>query len=110
MRLFPILAALLVIAAIDAFVVERERARKQYGAAEYVLGKMATELPLDAAFAAGFGALLQLRIGLRLPTPVLVGTLAPTAALARACRFDAPWSSRTRSWTSIPRLCISSPR
>ena len=38
-----------------------------------------TELPLDAAFAAGFGALLRRRVGLRLPSAALVGTLATDA-------------------------------
>jgi len=35
---------------------------------------------MDAAFAAGFGAILHWRIGLHMPPAVLVGTLALTAA------------------------------
>lgn len=61
-------------------VVARERSRGAYGAVEYLLAKFCTELPLDAAFAAGFGALLHWRVGLRLPRGALVGTLALTAA------------------------------
>ena len=64
----------------EKHVVDRERARGQYGSFEYVIAKMVTELPLDASFAAGFGALLHWRIGLRLPMHVLVGTLSLTAA------------------------------
>lgn len=64
----------------EKLVVERERARGQYGSAEYVIAKMLTELPLDAAFAAGFGALLHWRIGLRLPPLTLIATLSLTAA------------------------------
>ena len=56
------------------------RAAGAYGAAEYLAAKFLTELPLDAAFAAGFGALLRRRVGLRLPSAALVGTLALTAA------------------------------
>jgi hypothetical protein len=47
-----------------------------------VLAKFVTELPLDAAFAAGFGALLHWRLGLNLARSALVGTLALTTALA----------------------------
>lgn len=45
-----------------------------------MLAKFVTELPLDASFAAGFGALLHWRIGLNCPSGVLVATLALTAA------------------------------
>jgi acid phosphatase family membrane protein YuiD len=45
-----------------------------------VLAKFVTELPLDAAFAAGFGALLHWRLGLNLARSALVGTLALTTA------------------------------
>ena len=61
-------------------VIQRERGRGQYSETEYVLAKLLTELPIDAAFAAGFGALLHRRCGLRLPMASLVGTLALTAA------------------------------
>ena len=61
-------------------VVRHEAARGHYAPAEYVLSKLLAELPLDAAFAAGFGALLHWRVGLRLPPRVLVGTLALSAA------------------------------
>ena len=64
----------------ERIVVGRERARGLYGASEYVLAKFVTELPLDAAFAAGFGALLHWRVGLHLPSACLVGTLALTSA------------------------------
>lgn len=57
-----------------------QHARGHYAGAEYIAAKLLTELPLDAAFAAGFGALLHWRVGLRLPPSVLVGTLALTAA------------------------------
>lgn len=64
----------------ERLVVARESARGLYGAFEYVVAKLVTELPLDAAYAAGFGALLHWRVGLRLPSPTLVGMLALTAA------------------------------
>ena len=64
----------------ERLVVARERARGMYGAAEYMLAKFVTELPLDALFAAGFGALLHWRIALHLPSGALVGILALTAA------------------------------
>ena len=54
------------------------------GAAEYLLAKMATELPLDAAFAGGFGLLLHWRIGLRLPRRTLVGTAPHLVSPTRA--------------------------
>lgn len=61
-------------------VVRHEAARGHYGPGEYVLAKLIAELPLDATFAAGFGALLHWRVGLRLPPKVLIGTLAMSAA------------------------------
>ena len=45
-----------------------------------MLAKFVTELPLDATFAAGFGALLHWRLGLNLARSALVGTLALTTA------------------------------
>ncbi|EOD32344.1 hypothetical protein EMIHUDRAFT_231118 [Emiliania huxleyi CCMP1516] len=56
----------------------------RFGAAEYLLAKMATELPLDAAFAGGFGLLLHWRIGLRLPRTTLVGTAPHLVSPTRA--------------------------
>ena len=64
----------------ESRVVRHEAARGHYGSGEYVLAKLLTELPLDAAFAAGFGQLLHWRVGLRLPARVLVEGLALTAA------------------------------
>ena len=61
-------------------VVDRERARGLYSAPEYVLAKLFTELPLDAAVAAAFGALLHQRVAPRVGQPALVGALALNAA------------------------------
>ena len=60
--------------------VGRERARGQYGAAEYIGAKLLAELPLDAAVAGAFGAALHARCGLRMPRGTLVGILALSAA------------------------------
>ena len=61
-------------------VVARERARGQYSALEYVFAKLCTELPLDAAVAAAFGALLHQRVAPRISRPKLVSALALNAA------------------------------
>ena len=65
-------------------VVHRERSRRQYGGAEYLLAKLVAELPLDAAYAGAFGLALKWRCGLRAPAPALVGTLALSAACCAA--------------------------
>ena len=65
-------------------VVGRERARNLYGAAEYLVAKLIAEVPLDAAFAAGFGCALKARLGLAMPTATLVATLSLTAAASAA--------------------------
>lgn len=47
---------------------------------EYLGVKLLAEVPLDVCFAAGFGWLLHRRIGLRLPSELLVGLLALNTA------------------------------
>eukprot|EP00965_Chrysotila_dentata_P075933 2509082-Pleurochrysis_carterae.AAC.1 len=68
----------------EAPVVGRERARKWYGACEYLFAKMVAEVPLDAAFSAGFGLLLKLRCGLAARSHALVGLLALNGACCAA--------------------------
>ena len=43
---------------------------------------MLAEVPMDAAFAAGFGGLLHRQLQLRMPASVLVGMLSLSAACA----------------------------
>ena len=68
----------------ERHVVHRERSRRQYGGAEYLLAKLIAELPLDASFAAAFGLLLKWRCGLRAAAPALVGLLSLSAACCAA--------------------------
>ena len=68
----------------ERHVVHRERSRRQYGGAEYLLAKLVAELPLDASFAAAFGLALKWRCGLRAAAPALVGLLSLSAACCAA--------------------------
>ncbi|KAL1503969.1 hypothetical protein AB1Y20_010385 [Prymnesium parvum] len=101
-----VMAMMATVKSLDAIgrerhVVRRERRRGQYSALEYVAAKLATELPLDAAVAAAFGALLHSRVSPRVPLRpfvcalglnaltcaglgLAIGALAPSAEAALA--------------------------
>jgi hypothetical protein len=60
---------LLVSLSPDAFprerdIVNRERAKGQYGVSPYFLSKLVAELPISALFPIGFGCLLYPMAGL----------------------------------------------
>ena len=71
----------------EKIVVTRERMRCEYTGLEYLMSKALAEIPLDAAFAAAFAAVLKSRTSLRTPLSVLSGTFSLLAAAGASLGF-----------------------
>lgn len=69
-------------------IIDRERLSNQYSSLEYLLAKLSSEMPMDAAVAAAFGLVLHWKSNLRqdmnkfVSVLALLGTVSSSLGLA----------------------------